>query len=1842
MGPLSNSCHISAIRRSSVTVSGPAKAIRLVKSSCHLEHKIHLQGIPLHAPALFSERDLVGLERTSPLEAAALDVLCCISNQFQLSTDLSEVVAESNVKVVTFSSGELTNEALGQLSNQHGRRIDVIDLAATECNGSTAPSKPDIAVVGMAGRFPEADDAEKFWLLLQAGRDVHRTIPSDRFNFETHYDQDGERKNTSKTPYGCFINRPGLFDSRFFNMSPKEAEQTDPAQRLTILTAYEALEMSGFVPNRTPSTREDRVGTFYGQASDDWRETNSSQDINTYFIPGGIRAFGPGRINYHLKFSGPSFSVDTACSSSFAAIHAACNALWVGDCDTAIAGAANILTNPDIFAGLSAGHFLSHTGSCKTFDMNADGYCRADGVGSIILKRLKDAESDKDNILGVILGIQTNHSAHAVSITHPHAPTQAALYQSLLANSSIDPYDIDYIEMHGTGTQAGDFHETSSISEVFGSSIRHRRQYPVYVGSAKANIGHAEAAAGIISIMKVLQMLRKSLIPPHVGIKETFNPSLPTDLEERGIRIPLSTVMWPQRNDSTPRTAFLNNFSAAGGNTSIILQERACEHDYRDDPRPAQVITITAKTVTSMQSNIKNLVRHIAEHPELRLADLSYTLTARRMAHSLRRSFAASTLEDARRQLLSCQDAAHEPYPTTIPGVIFVFTGQGALYPGLAKSLFDTCISFRKDILEYDSIAQSHGFPSFLKLITGHTPDLASLGVVITQVGQVVVQLALANLWQSWGIRAKAVIGHSLGEYPAFVIAGVMSASDMIYLVGRRAKMMDESSAAGSHGMVAVNEDASRVASELIASSVEVSCDNGPKMTVLGGPMEQLDDCASRLESKGLKCTKLPLPHAYHTSQVDPILAELRKAASRIQLHKPKVPIISSVLGRTVSPGSGDIDPEYICQHARSTVKFQTVLCGLKNHDEWTAGAIWLEVGPHPTCVKLVQRNLGPKVVIAESLNKDRNPWKTLSVTVCNLYDRGFNLLWEEFHRSFEGCHRLVELPAYAWDLRNFWIQYENDWALTKGNKLMKSIKESATVQSLLSTTSVQRVIEEDSSDGRASILCETDFLEPILRKKAAGHKVNGVALCSSSFYCDMAFTVADYLYRMLYPDSPAFDMNLHDLTIGKPFIVEECADIRFRISASITHAGSQVELYTIRASASQKTTHATCNITFVPVDKWVPKLQRNSYLVQSRIAALEQAASDGKAHRIQRKLVYKLFSNFVDYDEEFQGINELILHSLELEARAKVVLHPVESRAKFHTPPTWIDSLLHLTGAILNASDAIDTASFVYISEGLGSLRILDTLRDGRIYTTYTRMQNTEDNVMEGDVWIFDGDRVVGIAKRVKFQRIPRKVIDTLLPRRDRKDGPLLAASRGSGKTRRLSPESPKSALTKPKLNSIIPTVAVPLTEGDSPLFNEVLSVISTECGVGLSELVDGMPFTSLGIDSLLSLEILAKLREDLGLDLGAEVFIERQTIGGLRSHVIETAISTGVGSRSAESVVVQPSALIGSGRSSLQRSSNDSEDSLSNIRIDSERSRLTSSYDDADFELPLGGEKGRSSVVQSRKPKAASYLLSGNPKTAAKFLFLFPDGSGSASSYARMPPLGEDVVAFGLNCPYMTTPHEWTEGMDAVTNLYIQEIRRRKPTGPYNFAGWSAGGIFAYNAAWQLQSQGELVERLILIDSPCPLALPPMPVKMFKFLDTIGMLGSGGGTPDWVIPHFAATVRHLDNFTPASFAAGTEPRTTVIWARYGVLRESGGRRPRRELDDPAVMEWLLEDRTDFGCNGWDQLIPEHSIVSEIMDGHHFSMTKDNVRQIIAYVHALIDKHADMGHSYRSTSSVG
>jgi len=977
-------------------------------------------------------------------------------------------------------------------------KIEEITADAVEWNTlkTGRPGQSKIAICGLSGRFPDSASPQAFWDLLYQGLDVHREIPKDRFDVTTHFDPTGKKKNASQVPYGCFIEEPGLFDARFFNMSPKEAAQADPAQRLAIITAYEALEQAGFVPNRTPSSQRDRVGLFYGMTSDDWREVNSGQNVDTYFIPGGNRAFTPGRINYHFKFSGPSVSVDTACSSSLAAIHTACNALWTGDCDTALAGGTNILTNPDNFTGLDKGHFLSRTGNCKTFDDDADGYCRSDAVGTVVLKRLEDAEADNDPIQGVILGACTNHSAEAVSITRPDIGAQAFVFDKVLNSANIDPNEISYIEMHGTGTQAGDAVEMSSCLEVFAPDTKYRKS-PLHIGSAKANVGHAESASGVTSLIKVMLMMRENMIPPHCGIKTKINHNFPTDLKERDVHIAFKPTPWTQVGGQK-RKAFLNNFSAAGGNTALLLEDAPDVILEDGDYRPLHMVAVSARSISSLQKNTQALIKFIEDRGEGDLPSLSYTTTARRMHHNYRLIVSGPSISKVKESLeavASRDDIVAVPH--LAHQVAFAFTGQGSQYAGMGKQLFESFSQFRSDMKQLDRIVQSQGFPTVLPVIEGNTQitEISELSPVVVQLATTCLQIALARLWTSWGVKPSVVIGHSLGEYAALNVAGVLSASDTIYLTGKRAQLLMDECQVETHSMLAVKASSTSLAPMLVGRACEIACINAPEETVISGTNADIDMFMQDLTSHGLKCTKLRVPFAFHSAQVQPILEKFEAVAQGVTFNKPSVPIISPLLGKVITE-AGVFSPKYLGRHCREPVNFLAGLEAAKEAHLLSESDLSVEVGPHSVCSGMIKAAFGPKFIALPSLRRKEDTWKVLTTSLASLHLAGIELAWSEYHRDFNNSLQALDLPAYSWDNKNHWIQYVNDWCLTKGDS--PSLIEAPPSKPQLSTTSVQKLIEEHGDKDSATVVIESDVADPALNGVLQGHKVNGTPLCPS------------------------------------------------------------------------------------------------------------------------------------------------------------------------------------------------------------------------------------------------------------------------------------------------------------------------------------------------------------------------------------------------------------------------------------------------------------------------------------------------------------------------------------------------------------------------------------------------------------------------------------------------------------------------------------------------------------------------------------------------------------------------
>ena len=701
-----------------------------------------------------------------------------------------------------------------------------------------------------------------------------------------------------------------------------------------------------------------------------------------------------------------------------------------------------------------------------------------------------------------------------------------------MSRAGVDPLEVSYVENHGTGTQAGDAEEIQSVTDVFAPITKRRSvKNPLYIGAVKANVGHSEAAAGVTALIKVLLMLQKNAIPPHIGIKNSLNPKLPKDMDKRNVRIPYEKTEWPHM-PGRKRIAIVNNFSAAGGNTTLVVEERSMREKTEVDPRSAHVIAISAKSKISLQGNIERLLAYLGKNPHVSLADLSYSTTARRYHHNYRVAVAASDIAQLEGQLASELGSVDslKPNPTTgPPPVAFAFTGQGASYRSSDLSLFHHSPYFRSQILHLNVLAQGQGFPSFVGAVDGSYATNHQHSPVVTQLALVCTEIAVAKYWGSLGVKPNVVIGHSLGEYAALHVAGVLSASDTIFLVGQRARLLEQNCKIGSHKMVAVRASVSQIEKCVGNRPYQIACINSSKDIVLAGSVTEIDAIIPLLEKNGYKYYNLDVAFAFHSAQTDPILDEFEAIGNKGVLYQePQLPIISPLLSKVIFDKK-TVNANYLRRATREPVNFLSALETAHKVGTIDDETCWIEIGPHPVCMSFVKSICLPTNVAVPSFRRGEDNWMTMAQSLAILHCTNLQIDWNEYHRPFEKGLRLLDLPSYAWNDKTYWIQYNGDWALTKGNTFYDSEKRlnKAQVVSMskyrFSTSTVQQIIEENISGIAGSVVMQSDLTQTDFRAAAWGHQMNGCGVVTSvgSFHEVSSNKRIDLFFSLFMPISP-------------------------------------------------------------------------------------------------------------------------------------------------------------------------------------------------------------------------------------------------------------------------------------------------------------------------------------------------------------------------------------------------------------------------------------------------------------------------------------------------------------------------------------------------------------------------------------------------------------------------------------------------------------------------------------------------------------------------------------------------
>ncbi len=961
--------------------------------------------------------------------------------------------------------------------------------------------KEPIAIIGMGCRYPGGvRTPEEFWHLLSSGEDILRDIPDDRWDFDAHFDPEITVPGKMYVRKGYYLDDIDQFDPQFFGLSPREAESLDPQQRLVMEVSWETLEHAGIAPS---SLKGGKTGVFVGQYWDDYSSqriySTDNREIDRYAQLSALRGLTAGRICHLLDSHGPAIQLDTACSSSSLAVHLACLSLRNGESDLALAGGVSLVLAPEHLIGICQMNALSPDGRCKTFDASADGFGQGEGCGMIALKRLSDAQADGDTVLALVQGSAVNHDGQARTVTTPSGPAQRDMLKDALSNARLEAHQIDFVETHGTGTPLGDPIEVSAIARVLCKD----RTKPLYLGAVKANVGHLDSAAGIAGLMKVVLSLQHKTIPLHLNYSEP-NRHIPWD--DWPIKIPMENTAW----EGKERFAGISAFGMSGTNVHLIIGQAP---DPTELPKTQssvfgreQLLTLSAKAPGVLPDLAKRYAEIIeSEGSGLKLSRLCFTAATGRSHFSHRVAFQASNPQDLLTSLNEFIAGNTNEYTATgvkgrrAPKLAFLFTGQGAQHIGMGKVLYEVHPLFRMTMQRCSKLLEPYLEKPLLNVMwEGEVLHQT----VYTQPALFVIEYSLAKLFEEWGVIPDLLLGHSIGEYVAACIAGILSLEDALRLVAARGRLMQSLPQGGK--MVSAATDETTVLNAIANDPfVSIAAVNAPQSIVISGEGAAVDVVVGRLEKARVKTTTLKVSHAFHSQMMDPILEEFRAELKHIDFKPPKKILISNITGR--SWDNKQLSADYWVDHLRGTVRFSDGITYAKSKKI----EIFLEIGPKPTLLGLGRSILSSNFGTWLPSLKPDSECSTLLNSVGQLYVRGIDINWKAFYAQAK--LERMKLPNYPWRYQRCWT----DIVSTGGN----GTRLHPLVHRRIENASQSVIFESSLSSSSPAYLDD--------------HRVFGSVVYPASAFFEMAMVVARFIFGQ-------DEVALTNVSIGRALLLSE------------------------------------------------------------------------------------------------------------------------------------------------------------------------------------------------------------------------------------------------------------------------------------------------------------------------------------------------------------------------------------------------------------------------------------------------------------------------------------------------------------------------------------------------------------------------------------------------------------------------------------------------------------------------------------------------------------------------------
>lgn len=974
----------------------------------------------------------------------------------------------------------------------------------------------DIAIVGMACRFPGgAVNPQAFWTLLEQGFDAITDPPASRTGFTELFDPDPKKPGRTYLRRGGFIEGVDLFDAPFFGLSPRETIHVDPQHRLLLEMVQEACEDAGIPATALAGTR---TGVFIGISTHDYGDTQMYPQhrgyIDMHTNSGTATSIAANRISFTYDLRGPSLSIDTACSSALTALHIACQSLRTGDCDTAIAGGVQLLLTPELTIGFSKASMLSRDGECRAFDAAANGYVRSEGSGVVLLKPLRDALDAGDRIYAVIRATSINQDGHTPSMTMPSAAAQQAMIEDALAKAGVAPGDVQYVETHGTGTPVGDPIEATAVGMALSKGRPDGELCAI--GSVKTNVGHLEAASGMTGVIKVALSLWHRRIPPSLHFR---HPPDAIDLRALRLRVVTESEAWPASNGAVP-LAGVNSFGFGGANAHVLLQA-APERTPQRTPEPEipRLLAISAKTpeaLKSFASAYADLLRG-----EVSLRDICYTASERRAHFDWRLAVTATSREDFAMRLDDFVSGVANANVTsgrvaagTTPRLAFVFSGMGPQWWGMGRQLRASEPVFRRTLEQCDAALRPHSGWSLLEELSAPEATSRVAAPELAQVTNFAIQVALLDLWASWGIVPDAVIGHSGGAMAAAYAAGVYDLEDAIRLSYHRSRMQGRPSNFGR--MLAVGAPFSEIEPLLscneLAGSEHLVClaaVNGPTAITLAGDPDTLERILATLQQRSIFARMLTVTIAYHSHAMDGIREEFLTTMRGLKGRKARIPFLSDTTGTWAS--GEECDEHYWWRAIRQPVLFRDGILALVD----SGISNFVEIGPHPVLVSLVlecMKERGAKGVALPSIRRSEDERAVMLRSLGGLYAIGCAPQWSALRD--EGA-ALTDLPHYPW-------QRERHWFEPKAGAVDRTLR-------------VERK-EGDHPLLGARLRCARPVWENALGEGETGwlqeHLVQGSPVYPGAAYVEMALAAC----RQADPSSPVL---LRDVEFLKPLVLK-------------------------------------------------------------------------------------------------------------------------------------------------------------------------------------------------------------------------------------------------------------------------------------------------------------------------------------------------------------------------------------------------------------------------------------------------------------------------------------------------------------------------------------------------------------------------------------------------------------------------------------------------------------------------------------------------------------------------------